>query len=173
MKFHCGVPINPKGFVMPTILAFIIITSTAVMYQTLSTIVQLYGVQSEIEDLVKWEYAINTKRVIANLDKQPIEKLNNELNYKHANRSLEIKRSSCYVTPTDSSIAGELLSAESLSLAKYQQFQQDVQSEICNTQQPDSQMYTVLFVDYDLDVLQHRLLIVDENNIMVKNMNVK
>lgn len=172
MKYQFGAIINRRGFIMPTILAFIIITSGAVMYQTISTIIQLYGVQGEINDLVKWEYMVNTKRVVDSIDNSQLTTLKTELSYQRPDSELMIRRSNCWwqgAKVSDSLIGSILVNRQSLTVDEYQQIQGETASESCKTKQPDSKLYTLLFVDYQLETEHHRLLILDQDRKLIKN----
>lgn len=57
-----------NGFVMPTVLAFIIIASSLILFQSIALISELYGIQAQISDIKKLGVLVNTRRAINDIE---------------------------------------------------------------------------------------------------------
>ncbi|WOO87616.1 hypothetical protein RZE82_01350 [Mollicutes bacterium LVI A0039] len=55
---------------MPTVLGFIIISSSVILYHSLSLVTQIYSVKAAANDLNAIETAVNTRRIIGEIDNQ-------------------------------------------------------------------------------------------------------
>lgn len=58
------------GFVMPTVLAFILITSSIILFQSVALITELYSLQAAQNNLQDIELLTNVKRNIAEIEEQ-------------------------------------------------------------------------------------------------------
>lgn len=77
---HYGVNKKDEAFVIPVVLVFIIITSSLILYQSISLANQLHSLQASINDLSKIETAVNTQRIISELDSS---KCSNKINLEY------------------------------------------------------------------------------------------
>lgn len=161
---------------MPTILAFIIITSSALMYQTIYTIVQLYSLQGEINDLIKLEYSVNTKRVISSITGKELPSIKTELSYASQNSQLKIERATCNY-PTASQQFNQdlsmLIAKATLTQVEYEQLKSNVQTVDCQSNKRDNIAYSILFVEYSLEGQYKKIIIINEEGKILKNTNVK
>lgn len=161
---------------MPTILAFIIISSSALMYQTIYTIVQLYSLQGEINDLIKLEYSVNTKRVISNITGKELPSIKTELSYASQNSQLKIERATCNYPTASQQINQELsmlIAKATLAQEEYDQFKSNVQTADCQSSKRDNSTYSILFVEYSLEGPYKKIIIINEDGKILKNTNVK
>lgn len=161
---------------MPTILAFIIITSSEMLYQSFTTVVQLYSLKGELDDLTKLEYSVNTKRVIKELPRVKIKNFNEELNYKSGDSKLDINQASGYFPTADKQFNGEvkkIFKQDKITKAKYDQLENAVRSCDYTKREKNTQRYTIVFVDYKLEAPKHKLLLLNKDNKVIKNLSVK
>lgn len=161
---------------MPTILAFIIITSSEMLYQSFTTVVQLYSLKGERDDLTKLEYSVNTKRVIKELSGVKIKKFSDELNYKSSDSKLNISQASGYFPTSDKKFNGEvkkIFKKDLVTKDKYDQLENAVRNNDYTNREKFSQRYTILFVDYKLDEPEHKLLLLNKDREVIKNQSVK
>lgn len=175
---------NNKGFIMPTILAFIIITSSALLYQSISVVGQLYSLKAEVNDLTKLEYAVNTKRVIDSLEFKTNCKYKRELDYTSEKSSMQIA-SNCIYTETENEeynqLIAKLLEDQQISKSDYQQLEQMAVVTTSQIDGPEHESelgkfvdkYVILLVEYQLSEPQAKIIVVDSEGNIIKNTSVK
>lgn len=175
---------NRQGFMMPTVLAFIIITSSALVYQSISTVGQLYSLKAEIADLGKVNYAVNIKRVIGQLQFEDKCSYKQELEYQVAGHQMQIASNCIYSHTADQTYSQQidkLLVSSELSSLEYSQINSNLKHLKSEVDQPNhelklgefDQQLKLLTIDYQLAEAQSRVLIVDKDLRIINNMVVK
>lgn len=94
--YQSGVIINNKGFVMPTVMGFIIIASMIILYQSVALISELYSLKAAEQELYLSNYIINTRRVLDNVEIEDECASMTELNYETIDQSYKIETNCVY-----------------------------------------------------------------------------
>lgn len=182
--FRFGVKMNKQGFMMPTVLAFIIITSSALLYQSVSTVSQLYSLKAEIHDLSKLEYAVNTNRVVDELEFEDECSYNQELEYQVADNQMMIA-SNCIYTNTENEeynkVINKLLKGAEISQSDYTLINDYIKKTKTTIEQAShettlgkfDQQLKLMTVNYHLSEPNINILIVAENGNVINNISVK
>lgn len=159
---------------MPTILAFIIISSSMMLAQSIAIIDQLLGLKAEIDNIQLLEYAVNTKRVIEETGFEQTCRHTKQLEY---DERFMIESNCLYL---DKQVDLKQLPT-TINKSYYQQVYEqsselvsvvDGNHVIMNdTNFEYQQKVQIYFINYDSDY--YKILIVDDNNQIIRNISVK
>lgn len=185
--FRFGVKMNKKGFVMPTVLGFIIITSSMILVQSVSVVGELLSMQAEVENVKLLNYAVNTKRVINELKFEETCRHETKLESTNKDHQFVIEANCIYKNTeldTYNQVIDKIFSSDSLSPTEYEQLYKEskiMSSKITNNQveliNKDKSLNSsyeeqdiILFVCYDQ---KNKIIIVNPELEVVRNTNVK
>lgn len=161
---------------MPTILAFIIITSSVMLYQTVSLLGSIYGLKAQITDLTMLEYAVNTRRVVSEIEPTTECTYTERLNYQTEVGALAIS-SNCLDYPTGDPQVDldleKLFAKEVVSNEYYQGLKAKLKEYHSPSLGGEQKRYNIVLVEYMTDEQHERLLITEESNKLLKNTTVK
>ncbi len=180
---------NNKAFIMPVVLAFILICSSTILYQSMMTINQLLAVRASINQLTITEYATNTSRIINEQTNDNFCEYEQLLNYKINNHNYSINRN-CIYTNTDlelyNQIINELIHTNEIKYKELVQFKKYIQngtSEINNNivnikndnldvKTTYDQKLFIYIVNFNYDPVEMKIILTDVNKNIMQNKNV-
>lgn len=178
---------NKKGFIMPTVLGFIIITSSIILVQSVSVVGELLSMQAEVKNVQLLNYAVNTQRIINELQFEDTCRHETKLQFKNKDNELLIE-SNCIYSGTELDAYNreldKIFSSDSLTLDDYEQLYKeskttsskitDNQVELTNKDKSKdssyNEQYMLLFISYDQN---NKIIIVNSDLETERNTDVK
>lgn len=182
---------SKKGFIMPTVLSFVLISSGIILVQIIAVITQTYGLKAQIDDLFKLEYAVNSRRVIEEINNETYQQACDHqelLGYEIGEREFKLELN-CVYTNTEikevEEVVKKLMNIDQISLQRYgqivassKQYTSKTVEDIVKIKYKDQSFESdakfwgyVIFVSFDKD--QNHILLVDEDKNITRNISVK
>lgn len=175
---------------IPTVLMFILIASSLIFYQSISTINEIYGMEAQIKQLYKLEIMHNVRRVVKENTFNSECKNKTELNYHTKEKQLSII-SNCFYTGVQeqnySKKIDELLSENKVSAEEYLSlinYSKTLSNKTLNNDEAEikinnqklntsyQQKYKIYFIEYNLSEPKNKIIISDNKNNIIKNSSV-
>ncbi len=174
-----------KGFLLPSVLSFILISSAIILYETISLVSMIYAVEAQTQNLIKLEYIVNTKRIMSERDIKDQCRYEQLLSYDINGHNLQIS-ANCAYTKTEMASYNEfinlLLTSDQISTPNVQivnafknceyTINDDQIEGKCGDDQLTSLYETQLTIYYVVSDDVSKIIISDETKI-VRNINVK
>lgn len=188
--YQFGVWIKNKAFLIPTVLMFILITSSLIFYQAISTINEIYGMQVQIKQLYKLEITHNIRRIVKESSFDSECKNKTELKYRTKEKQLSIMSNCFYTGVQNQNYANKIdkvLTEDKVSKEEYSNLinyskiisnktlnNNEVEIQINNQKLNSSykQKYKIYFIEYGVGEAKNKIIISDNKNNIIKNSNV-
>lgn len=175
---------NKAGFMMPTVLAFILITSSALLYQSCTLISQLYSLYAASNDMIKLEYAVNVRRVIKEFEVTDSCSYERLLDYEEQDHKLAVATNCIYLETDNQAYNEQVLKLSSRTSLSAEQFDEIKAKLITLETETDSPLHeqelggyterqSIVLVSYQLQTAYNRVLIVDSKENVINNIEVK
>ncbi len=179
-----------SGFVMPTVLGFILLVSSIVLIQGMSTIYQLIGLEANGRSAIELAVYMNGIEVISNLQFDSSCSYQQELGYNLAGIKMSVT-SNCLYTKLNTSEINQfeqLLEKNELSIDEFEQIKNDlavysseksenkhikITSQELSVESSYEQEYKIVVVEAIGQLNLRKVIIVDSFNNIVRNISVK
>ncbi len=179
-----------SGFVMPTVLGFILLVSSIVLIQGMSTIYQLIGLEANKHSTIELSIYMNVAEVISNLEFDSSCEYEQELGYDLAGVKVSVTSNCLYseLKGAENNRFEELLVKNELTVDEFEQIKIDllaysseksenknvmITSHEQNVESSYEQEYKIIVVEVSGQLSLRKVIVVDSYNNIVRNINVK
>lgn len=179
-----------SGFVMPTVLGFILLVSSIVLIQAMSTIYQLIGLEANARSAIELAVYMNVNEAISNLKFDSSCNYQQELGYNLTGIKMSVT-SNCLYTKLNTSEINQfeqLLVKNELSAEEFEQIKIDLSAysskksenkhititgQELNVESSYDQEYKIVVVEAIGQLNLRKVIIIDSFNNIVRNISVK